>query len=80
MFNLCLNLSLSKNYPLTYINQEMCRQKLNLYAIFWKMFTFMKFCGDYYDIHEKKIIFISDASWKILNRTFFSRVSRYNGG
>ena len=44
------------------------------------MFTFMKFRGDIYDIHEKKIIFISNASWEILNRTFFSRLSRYNGG
>ena len=80
MSNLCQNLSVSKNYPLTCINQEICGQKLNLYAIFWKNFTFMKFCGDYYDIHEKKIIFISNASWEILNRTFFSRLSRYNGG
>ena len=40
----------------------------------------MKFRGDYYDIHEKKIIVISNASWEILNRTFFSRLSRYNGG
>ena len=39
------------------VNQEICGQKQNLYAIFWKNFTFMKFCGDYYDIHEKKIIF-----------------------
>ena len=31
----------------------------------------MKFRGDYYDIHEKKIICISNASWEILNRTFF---------
>ena len=46
--------------------------KLNLYAIFWKMFTFMKFRGDYYDIHEKKIMFISNASWEILNRTFLA--------
>ena len=79
MSNLCQNLSVSKNYPLTCINQEICGQKLNLYAIFWKIFTFMKFRGDYYDIHEKKIIFISNASWEILNRTFFSRLSRYNG-
>ena len=35
---------------------------------------------DYYDIHEKKIICISNASWEILDRTFFSRISRYNGG
>ena len=69
-----------QNYPLTCINQEICEQKLTLYAIFWKFFTFMKFLGDYYDIHEKKIIFISNASWEILNRTFFSRISRYNGG
>ena len=40
----------------------------------------MKFRRDYYDIHEKKIIFISNASWEILDRTFFSRLSRYNGG
>ena len=30
----------------------------------------MKFCGDYYDIHENKIFFISYASWEILNRMF----------
>ena len=80
MSNLCQNLSVSKNYPLTCINQEICGQKLKLYAIFMNFFTFMKFCGDYYDIHEKKIFFISNASWEILNRTFFSRLSRYNGG
>ena len=80
MSNLCQNLSVSKNYPLTCINQEICGQKLNKYAIFWKNFTFMKFRGDYYDIHKKKIIFIRNASWEILNRTFFSRLSRYNGG
>ena len=71
MSNLCQNLSVSKNYPLTCINQEIFGQKLHLYAIFWKNFTFMKFHGDYYDILEKKIIFISNASWEILNRTFF---------
>ena len=66
MSNLCQNLSVSKNYPLICINQEICGQKLNLYAIFWIfIFTFMKFRGDYYDIHEKKIIFISNASWEI---------------
>ena len=70
----------SKNYPLTCIDQEICAQKINLYAIFWKSFTFMKFRGDYYDIPEKKIFFISNASWEILNRTFFSRILRYNGG
>ena len=76
MYNLCQNLSVSKNYPLTCINQETCGHKLNLYAIFWKIVTFMK----NHDIHENKIIFISNASWEILNRTFFSRISRYNGG
>ena len=40
----------------------------------------MKLRGDYYDIHEKIFFFISNASWEILNRTFFSRISRYNGG
>ena len=80
MSNLCQNLSVSKNYPLTCINQEICGQKLNLYAIFWKFFTFMKFRGDNFDIHEKIIIVISNASWEILNRTFFSKIPRYNGG
>ena len=32
MSNLCQNLSVSKNYPLTCINQEICGQKLNLYC------------------------------------------------
>ena len=27
-----------------------------------------------------KKMFISNASWKILNRTFFNRISEYNGG
>ena len=72
MSNLCQNRSVSKNYSLTCINQEICGQKLNLYAICWKMFTFMKFRGDYYDIHEKKINFISNALWEILNRTFLA--------
>ena len=40
----------------------------------------MKFCGDYYDIYQNKRIFISNASWEILNRTFFNRISKYNGG
>ena len=74
MSNLCQNLSVSKNYPLTCINQEICGQKRNLYAILWKIWTFMKFCGDYYDIHEIKNFFISKASWEILNRTFFNRI------
>ena len=40
----------------------------------------MTFCGDYYDIYENKIIVIRNASWTILNRTFFNRISKYNGG
>ena len=40
----------------------------------------MEFCGDYYDISENKRIFNSNASWEILNRTFFNRISKYNGG
>ena len=80
MSNLCQNLSVSKNYPLTCINQEICGQKLNLFAFFWKIVTFMKFRGDYFDIYEKKIIVISNAFSEILNRTFFSSLSRYNGG
>ena len=51
----------------------------NLYAILWNILTFMKFCGDYSDIYEEKKI-ISNASWEILNRTFFNRISKYNGG
>ena len=62
------------------INQEICGQKTNLYVILWKMLTFMKFCGDNYDIYENKRFFISNASWEILNRTFFNRISKYDGG
>ena len=40
----------------------------------------MKFCGDYYDIYDNKELFISNASWEILNRMFFNRISKYNGG
>ena len=42
--------------------------------------TFIKFCGDYYDIPENNSIVISNASWEILNRTFFNRISKYGGG
>ena len=42
--------------------------------------TFMKFCGDYYDIHENKKEVISNASWEILDGMFFKRISKYNGG
>ena len=49
-------------------------------AILWKILTFMKFLGEYYDIYENKRIFISNASWEILNRTFYNRISEYNGG
>ena len=80
MSNLCQNLSVSKNYPLTCINQEICGQKPNLHAILWKILTFMKFCGDYSDIYENKIVVISNASWEIPNRTFFNRISKYSGG
>ena len=61
-------------------NQEICGQKPNLYTILWKILTFMKFCGDYYDIYKNKVIVISNASWEILNRTFFNRISKYSGG
>ena len=37
MSNLCQNLSVSRNVPLTCINQEICGQKTNLYAILWKI-------------------------------------------
>ena len=40
----------------------------------------MRCCGDYYGIYENKRIFISNASWEILDRTFFNRISKYNGG
>ena len=80
MSNLCQNLSVSKNLPITCINQEICRQKTNLYAILWKIVTFMKFCRDYYDIHENKKKVISNASWDILDGMFFNRISMYNGG
>ena len=40
----------------------------------------MKLCGDYYNIYENKRIFISNALWEILNRTFFNRIPKYNGG
>ena len=79
MSNLCQNLPVSKNKPLTCINQEICGRKPNLCAMLWKILTSMKFCGDYYDIYENKRIFISNASWEILNRAFFNRISKYNG-
>ena len=62
MSNLCQNLSVSKNERLTSTNQEICGQKTNVYTILWKILTFMKFCGDYYDIYENKKLFISNAS------------------
>ena len=40
----------------------------------------MTFCGDYYDIYENQRFFNSNASWDILNRMFFNRISKYNGG
>ena len=53
--------------------------KNQIYVILWKILTFMKFYGDYYDIYENRRVFISNASWEILNRTFFNRISKYNG-
>ena len=45
----------------------------------------MKFCGDYY-IYEKTKKIISNASWEILNRTFYQqnfkvswRLASYHG-
>ena len=40
----------------------------------------MKFCGDHHDIYENKRILISNASWEILKRTFYNRISKYSGG
>ena len=40
----------------------------------------MNICGVYYDIYENKKIFVSNASWEVLNRTFFNTISKYNGG
>ena len=37
---------------------------------------FHEICGDYYDIYLNKRIIIRE----ILNRTFFNRISKYNGG
>ena len=54
----------------TCINQEISRQKTYLYAILWKTLTFIKFCGDHYDIYENEKKIISNASWEILDRTF----------
>ena len=54
MSNLCKNVSVSKIKPLTCINQEICGQKPNLYAILWKILTSITFCGDYYDIYENE--------------------------
>ena len=65
MSSLCQNLSVSNNFPLTCISQQICGKKTNLYAILWKILTFMKFCEDYYDIYENERTFISNASWEI---------------
>ena len=55
--------------------------KKQIYMLFlWKILTFITFCGNYYDICENQKMFISNASWEILNRTFFNRISKYNGG
>ena len=62
------------------VNQEICGQKQNLNVILWKILTFMKFCGDKSDIYENKRFVISIASWDILKRMFFNRISKYNGG
>ena len=56
----------------SYLQQEISGQKSNLYAMLWTILTFMKFCGDYYDIYENKRIFISRASWEMLNRRFLT--------
>ena len=56
-----ISVNIKKIAP-TCINQEICGQKTNLYAILWKILTFMKFCGDYHEIYENKRIFISNAS------------------
>ena len=65
-------------YPEISINQEICGQKTNLYAILWKILTFMKFFGDNHDIYEIAKLFICNASWDILNRTFLNRIPKYN--
>ena len=43
---------------LSILNQEICGQKSNLYAIVWKILTFMK---DNYDIYENEKKIISNA-------------------
>ena len=47
---------------------------------FVEKFDFHEICGDYYNIYENNKKIISNASWKNLNRTFFNRISKYNGG
>ena len=51
MSNLCQKCQ----YPeisllLALIKKYVDKNQLNLYAILWKNLTFMKFCGDHYDI------------------------------
>ena len=81
---LCPIYAKSCQYPkislLLALIKKYVEKKPNLYAILWKMLTFIKFCGDYYDIYENKIICISNASWEILNRMFFNGISKYSGG
>ena len=50
MSNLCRKLSVAKISPF----QEIYGQKKKLFAILWTILTFMKFCGDYYDIYENE--------------------------
>ena len=80
MSNLCQNPSVSRISILLALIKKYLDKKNKLYAILWKILTFMKFCGDDCDIYENKKMFISSASWEILNIMFLDRISKYNGG
>ena len=51
---------------------EICEQKSYLYAILWKIVTFMQFCVYCNDIYENEKNSTSNASWEILNRMLAS--------
>ena len=54
MSNLCQKLSVAKISPLLALIKKYMDKKKKLFAILWTILTFMKFCGDYYDIYENE--------------------------
>ena len=54
--------------------------KTKFICYFVENLNFHEIWGDYYDIYENIRIVISTASWEILSRKFFNRISKYNGG